>query len=109
MMRCEPRTGAWRMTGALVGGHEYCLVDFDEDEDWIDVGNSWANAGWGSLENHPDQDPRCHGFNNIGRTPLGEYARYWSPRMIESGQSEALAVNTVTGWAPKVSTFEGTY
>jgi hypothetical protein len=109
MMTCD-KGGWWRMTGQVVGGHEYCLVDFNETEDWIDIGNSWANAEWGLKEDHPDQDPACHGYNNIGRTYLSEYARLWTPAHISSGASEALAVNTVAGWAPKASdTFEGVY
>lgn len=94
--------GRFRWTGQEVGGHEVVIVDYDMNKDVLWILNSWANARWGARENHPDQDPRCQGYNNIGNCSIAEF-RQWIGRYAgDPGAVEFLAINTVAGWSPKV-------
>jgi hypothetical protein len=103
------KTGRFRWTGQEVGGHEFTVVDYDLDKGIIIFANSWANARWGALENHPDQDPRCQGFNNLGWCPIDELERWLQRYDSQPGAVEWLAINDVVGWAPKLKSFSDAY
>lgn len=93
------------LQGREVGGHEFAVLDYDLDEGWIKLATSWANARWGALENHPEQDPRCQGYNNIGWCTIEEFEQVANPRAIANGSVEFVAVNNVRGWGSKLKSF----
>lgn len=98
-------TGYFAMRGANDVGHCVCVYDYDLDANKVWIGNSWANARWGARTDDPEYPPECQGHSNIGWTQLDAFLRWFTPRMMQSGQSEAVVANDVEGWAPKVRSF----
>lgn len=102
-------SGRFRMAGNEVGGHEVVIVDYDTDKDVLKILNSWGNGRWGALENDPEQDPQCQGYNNVGWCTITEF-RNWIGRYAgDPGAVEYVAVNNVSGWSPKIVSLSDAY
>lgn len=104
--------GRFTLRGGDVGGHAITFEDYDQDQDIAYIGNSWDDALWGMrAENFgfgltaADLDPRRHGRVGVGVCSLTDLGRYFTARMMSTGQSEAVVANTVDGWAPKLLSF----
>jgi hypothetical protein len=98
MMNCDA-AGSFRMRGGIVGGHEYQLIDHDQDLNLAWIGQCWPQ--WGERSADPAYAPRG-GFTQIGTCPLDELARWFSPSAMSNGESEITVANTVVGFAPPI-------
>jgi hypothetical protein len=102
MMHCDPNTGFFRMTGSVVGGHEYQVIDFSKKENKVWVCQAWEH--WGLRTEDPEFAP-MNGFTQMGYCPLDEMERWFSDRAMSSGSSEIMFPNTVDGWTAPVTDF----
>jgi hypothetical protein len=96
MMRTDAK-GFFRMTGGVVGGHDYQWIDFDESLDLAWIGQCWPQ--WGEQSSDPRYAQRG-GYTQVGTCPLSELERWYSPRAMSNGSSEIIVYNTVDGFAP---------
>lgn len=97
MMNCDPNTGEFQMTGPIVGGHEYQVLDFDTTLDRIWIAQSWEY--WGQKSSDPEYSD-MHGYTQLGYCSLTDMERWFSDSAMSSGASEIMFANTVEGWAP---------
>lgn len=86
-------------------GHALVWYDYDRNADVAIVGNSWANARWGRLTNDPQLPPACQGYDNVGWCRLSDMMKLFTPNLMGTGRTEALVINTVEGWEPRVRSF----
>jgi hypothetical protein len=86
-------------------GHCVTWYDYDTPNDVAVIGNSWANARWGRLTRDPEMPPECEGYDNIGWCRLSHLLALFTQELMASGQSEAVVINTVEGWEPRVRSF----
>jgi hypothetical protein len=98
MMRTDA-SGFFRMTGGVVGGHCYQLLDHDKAKDLAWIGQCWPQ--WGERSSDPAYAGRG-GFTQLGTCPLSELERWFSPRAMSNGSGEMCVANTVDGFAPKM-------
>lgn len=102
MMNTDAK-GFFRMTGAIVGGHCFQWIDYDQDQNLAWIAQAWL--GWGpAVSTDPDhQYPDTMKTTQIGTCPLDELESFFSDRSMSSGSSEICAANTVQGWQPAIS------
>jgi hypothetical protein len=97
-------TGEFAMKGMTVGGHEYQILDFDEDLDRIWVGQAWEY--WGEKTSDPEFAP-MNGFTQVGYCRLSDMENWFSDRAMASGSSEIMVANTVEGFSPPIVDYSG--
>lgn len=96
-------SGLFHLRGGNIGGHCIELLDYDMDADDAWIGNSWANVRWGAKSDDPAyQRDRMAGRTNIGHCSLTDLARLFSDANMRRGVSEAVVINNVVGWEPKI-------
>jgi hypothetical protein len=98
MMNTDAK-GRFKMTGSPIGGHEYQIIDHDQDEDLAVIGQCWPN--WGEKNSDPIYEPRG-GYTQVGFCSLTELRRWFSSAAMSSGAAEITVVNTVVGFAPPI-------
>jgi hypothetical protein len=94
--------GFFRMTGGVVGGHDYQLVDHDKDLNLAWIAQCWRN--WGEQSGDP-RYARRFGFTQLGTCPLDELARWFTPAMMANGESEMMVANVVEGFDPPIPSY----
>ena len=85
--------------GGNVGGHSYLWVEYDEDENWALVSNSWPQ--WGIKTADPEW-AHLGGYWNMAYVKLTAWEKMLSDKNLASGYCEAGAVSTIQGWRPLI-------
>lgn len=86
-------------------GHAVVWYDYDQVQDVAIIGNHWANVRWGRKSNDPELPPECEGYDNVGWCRLSDLLTLFTPALMSRGRTEAVVVNTVEGWEPRVRSF----
>jgi hypothetical protein len=76
--------------GNTLGGHCMRLLGYSKSKNLAVVGNSWPN--WGARSSDSYYAP-MNGFTNIGYCPLDELMRYFAPRPLSTGETEAVILS----------------
>lgn len=99
MMHSDPATGVFSMSGPIVGGHLYQMLDHDRERDVAWIAQAWVN--WGARSSDPEYAP-MGGYTQLGYCRLSDLARYFSDRAMSTGSSEIICLNTVEGFGPPI-------
>lgn len=82
--------GWFQWTRRPIGGHAFELLGYSRPQNYMVIGNSWDNDGWGAQPADPTK-PR-----GWAMCPLDQFMRDLTPQSLHSGQVEALVITEVT-------------
>ena len=72
-----------------IGGHAFELLGYSKTQNYMVIGNSWDNAGWGA---QPADPRRPRGW---AMCPLDQFMRAMTADAMRSGMVEALVITEV--------------